>query len=455
MQVHVQIRRLAHRQTAFNLSNPVDLRNLFPSSRDLAIRAFVDNEAASDGRPVEGADKNYGQTVVDGESGIVEDAASDKTVNVTGVLTDDERVSVQTAWDKLLRWSRISFGREQKREAALVESIHKVTVFGGGSFGTAMATVIARNKPEIAVVMLVRDEKLAASITAEHTNTRYFQEFDLPHNITATTNSAEALADSDFVIHAVPVQHSRAFLSQLRDQLPATMPLVSVSKGLEIGTGEMMSEVVVSSLQRPQPFACLSGPSFAVEMMQGNPTALVVASEDLDLPRLTQWLIASPDLRVNTSHDVVGVEIAGALKNVLAIAAGIVEGLDLGHNAMAALVSQGCSEIRWLGEKMGASPATLSGLSGVGDIMLTCFVNLSRNRTVGVRLGSGEKVEDVMSTTSQVAEGVATAGAVVSLARKYHVSMPVLTAVARILDGQSTPRDAVMEVMKLPQVPEV
>ncbi|KAG8100267.1 hypothetical protein GUJ93_ZPchr0013g34889 [Zizania palustris] len=152
---------------------------------------------------------------------------------------------------------------------------------------------------------------------------------------------------------------------------------------------------------------------------------------------------------------VAGVEIAGALKNVLAIAAGIVEGMRLGNNCMAALVAQGCSEIRWLATKMGAKPTTLAGLSGSGDIMLTCFVNLSRNRNVGMRLGSGEKLDKIMNSMNQVAEGVSTAGAVIALAQKYHVKMPVLTAVARIIDNELTPKRAVMELMNLPQVEEV
>jgi glycerol-3-phosphate dehydrogenase (NAD+) len=158
---------------------------------------------------------------------------------------------------------------------------------------------------------------------------------------------------------------------------------------------------------------------------------------------------------VNTSTDVVGVEMSGALKNVLAIAAGIVEGLELGNNAMAALVAQGCAEIRWLAGKLGAKSETLAGLSGTGDIMLTCFVNLSRNRTVGSRLGSGETLEEILGSMNQVAEGVATAGAVVQLARKHRVSLPVLTAVARILEGDVDPKDAVDQIMNLPQVPEV
>ena len=217
-----------------------------------------------------------------------------------------------------------------------------------------------------------------------------------------------------------------------------------------------MSEVIPAGLGRDnQPLAVLSGPTFAVEIMQGLPTGIVAASEDEELALRVQRLFASSCLRVNTSTDVVGVEMSGALKNVLAIAAGIIEGLELGNNAMAALVAQGCAEIRWLAGKMGAKSETLSGLSGTGDIMLTCFVNLSRNRTVGVRLGSGESLEDILGSMTQVAEGVATAGAVMTLARRYKVSLPVLTAVARILEDDLDPATAVEEIMNLPQVPEV
>ena len=188
--------------------------------------------------------------------------------------------------------------------------------------------------------------------------------------------------------------------------------------------------------------------------MASCPTGIVAASKDRNLAKEVQKLFASPVMRVNTSNDVVGVEICGSLKNVLAIAAGIVEGLDLGHNAMAALVAQGCAEIRWLAEKMGAKPETISGLSGLGDIMLTCYGSLSRNRSVGVRLGKGEALSDILASSTQIAEGVATAGVVVSLGRKYRVELPVLTAVAQVLNGHISAAEAVAEIMNLPQVEE-
>jgi len=236
--------------------------------------------------------------------------------------------------------------------------------------------------------------------------------------------------------------------------LPPDVPVISVSKGLEVSTGQMMSEIIPSALQRKQPAVFLSGPSFAREVMDLRPTVVVAASKDAKLARQVQQLLAGPYLRVNTSTDVTGVEICGALKNVLAIAAGIVQGLDLGNNAMAALLSQGCAEIRWLAEKMGAKPATVSGLSGLGDIMLTCYGALSRNRAVGIRLGQGEALQDILESSSQVAEGVSTAAAVVGLGRRYRVALPVLTAVAQVLDGNLSPKEAVDAVMNLPQMEE-
>ena len=292
------------------------------------------------------------------------------------------------------------------------------------------------------------------SINESHVNTRYLPKHTLPPNVRATTDAAAAIAGAAYIVHAVPVQQSFSFLSGLKDVIPPATPILCLSKGLEVSSCRNMSELIPAALGRKQPLAVLSGPTFAVELMDGLPTAIVAASEDAQLAQRVQRLFASSNLRVNTSSDVIGVEMAGALKNVVAIAAGMVEGLQLGNNAMAALVAQGCSEVRWLAEKMGAEPTTLLGLSGVGDIMLTCFVNLSRNRTVGVRLGAGESLEAILSSSTQVAEGVATAGAVVKLARKYRVSLPVLTAVARILDGEMSPRTAVEEIMRLPQIPE-
>ncbi|CAL6431653.1 NAD(P)H-dependent glycerol-3-phosphate dehydrogenase [Bathycoccus prasinos] len=369
-------------------------------------------------------------------------------------ITEKDRKDVSESWEKIMRWKSFVESANKNDEDVLANT-KKVTIMGGGSFGTAMGTLLARNKSDLDVVLLLRNEQEAETINATNRNAKYLPKYELPKNIRATTDAKEALKDSDFIIHAVPTQHSRKFLSSVKDIIDPKTPLLCLSKGLEVGSSLMMSEVIPEALERDQPLCVLSGPTFAVELMQGLPTGIVAASENEALARRVQSLYGSSCLRVNTSTDVVGVEMSGALKNVLAIAAGIVEGLELGNNAMAALVAQGCAEIRWLAGKLGAKSETLAGLSGTGDIMLTCFVNLSRNRTVGSRLGSGETLEEILGSMNQVAEGVATAGAVVQLARKHRVSLPVLTAVARILEGDVDPKDAVDQIMNLPQVPEV
>ncbi|XP_077214192.1 NAD-dependent glycerol-3-phosphate dehydrogenase family protein isoform X1 [Tasmannia lanceolata] len=365
----------------------------------------------------------------------------------------DRRRAVRIAWEKLVRWSRLW---RSKAKTDVLQRTKKVVVLGGGSFGTAMAAQIAGNKAEMEVNMLVRDDHVCRSINKSHYNCKYFPKYKLPENIIATTDAKAALLGADFCLHAVPVQFSSSFLEDISQHVDPKMPFISLSKGLELNTLRTMSQIIPQALGNPgQPFITLSGPSFAVELMRKLPTAMVVASKDKNLASAAQQLIASQNLRISSSSDVTGVEIVGALKNVLAIAAGIVEGMNLGNNCMAALVAQGCSEIRWLATKMGGKSTTLTGLSGTGDIMLTCFVNLSRNRTVGVRLGSGEKLDEILSSMTQVAEGVSTAGAVIALAQKYNVKMPVLTAVARIIDNELTPKKAVLELMSLPQVEEV
>ncbi|XP_021861590.1 glycerol-3-phosphate dehydrogenase [NAD(+)] 2, chloroplastic isoform X2 [Spinacia oleracea] len=362
----------------------------------------------------------------------------------------DRRRVVRIAWEKLVRWSR---SLRSKSRPDVLQRTQKVVVLGGGSFGTAMAAHVAGRKAEMEVNML---GNLLHSTFSYFHGSKYFPNHKLPENLIATTDAKSALQGADFCLHAVPVQFTASFLESIVDYVDPGLPFISLSKGLELNTLRMMSQIIPQALKNPrQPFVALSGPSFASELMNKLPTAMVVASRDKKLVNQVQQLLASERLRINTSSDVTGVEIAGALKNVLAIAAGIVVGMELGNNSMAALVAQGCSEIRWLAKKMGANSATLTGLSGTGDIMLTCFVNLSRNRTVGVRLGSGEKLEDILSSMNQVAEGVTTAGAVISLAQKYNVKMPVLTAVARIIDNELTPQAAVLELMSLPQVEEV
>ncbi|XP_021861591.1 glycerol-3-phosphate dehydrogenase [NAD(+)] 2, chloroplastic isoform X3 [Spinacia oleracea] len=356
----------------------------------------------------------------------------------------DRRRVVRIAWEKLVRWSR---SLRSKSRPDVLQRTQKVVVLGGGSFGTAMAAHVAGRKAEMEVNMLPW---------------LFLREICCiqPFHIFMAVNIFQIISYQKILLPQLTpsllCKFTASFLESIVDYVDPGLPFISLSKGLELNTLRMMSQIIPQALKNPrQPFVALSGPSFASELMNKLPTAMVVASRDKKLVNQVQQLLASERLRINTSSDVTGVEIAGALKNVLAIAAGIVVGMELGNNSMAALVAQGCSEIRWLAKKMGANSATLTGLSGTGDIMLTCFVNLSRNRTVGVRLGSGEKLEDILSSMNQVAEGVTTAGAVISLAQKYNVKMPVLTAVARIIDNELTPQAAVLELMSLPQVEEV
>ncbi|MFQ6647375.1 hypothetical protein Gotur_021091 [Gossypium turneri] len=401
--------------------------------------------------------------------------------------TRDRRKVVRIAWEKLVRWSR---SWRSKAKTDVLERTKKVVVLGGGSFGTAMAAHVANRKAQMEVSMLVRDPAVCRSINENHFNYKYFPEHKLPENVTATSDAKTALLGADYCLHAVPVQFSTSFLEGIAEHVNPGLPFISLSKGLELNTLRMMSQIIPQALKNPrQPFIALSGPSFALEVMNKLPTGNLVqwwwhqktknwpmlfssyclvviygsalqgrGSSFISITaaalhiRLLFFCSCDEVVTSDNLRDVTGVEIAGALKNVLAIAAGIVEGMNLGNNSMAALVAQGCSEIRWLATKMGGKPATITGLSGTGDIMLTCFVNLSRNKRVGVRLGSGEELEDILSSMNQVAEGVSTAGAVIALAQKYNVKMPVLTAVARIMDSELTPKKAVLELMSLPQV---
>ena len=334
----------------------------------------------------------------------------------------------------------------------------KVAVLGGGSFGTSISLLIAQKFPEVPVTLLVRRADQAQEISEGGTNEKYLPGIHLPPNVTASTDPAEVLRGADRVVHAVPLQQTRAALAEYAPHFPRSLQsIVALSKGLELDSGKTVSQVIREGLgpALAQTEICVvSGPSFAVEIAQGCPTSLVAASRDDAALESAQSLLVGPTLRVNTTHDVTGVELCGALKNVLALAAGIIDGMDLGRNAMAGLVAQGCSEIRWLATKMGAEPTTVAGLAGVGDIMLTCFNDMSRNRTVGLRLGRGESLEDILGSTGQVVEGVKTAGVVASLARRHGVYMPVLTAVSVILEGQVSAREAVEEVMNLPQQAE-
>eukprot|EP01094_Clydonella_sp_ATCC50884_P012783 TRINITY_DN23066_c0_g1_i1.p1 TRINITY_DN23066_c0_g1~~TRINITY_DN23066_c0_g1_i1.p1 ORF type:complete len:350 (-),score=114.82 TRINITY_DN23066_c0_g1_i1:187-1236(-) len=325
---------------------------------------------------------------------------------------------------------------------------YKIAVFGGGSFGTALATCLAHNGHT--AVLLTRNEAVVASINETHRNCQYLTAYEVPPLVSATSDAATALAGADYILHCVPVQASPAYLAKLRPLIPPHVPLISASKGLHAETLQYMSEIVPEALGRPQPLAFLSGPSFAKELMERQPTSVVAASEQAELAVQVQRLFVSKSLRVYTSTDVVGVEVGGALKNVFALAAGMAEGLGYGYNTMAMLVTRGCAEMRRLAERMGADPHTLAGLSGIGDLMLTCYGSLSRNRTVGFRLGSGETLQEILDSMKEVVEGIATAKAAVTLAKNYDLDLPIVFTVAAIIKGELEAKEAVHRLMSIP-----
>jgi len=330
----------------------------------------------------------------------------------------------------------------------------RVAIMGGGNFGLAIATVVARRG--VPVTLLVRDQAVADQLNTSHRHPRYMDDITLPHLIRATADPAIALPDATYIIHAVPCQYSRRFLMNVKDHIPAGAPILSVSKGIETESMGFMADILRECLGPDRAYAFLSGPSFAREICEGVVTAVVIASEDPLLADDLADLLSCDNFRVFTTRDVIGVEIGGAVKNVIAIAAGMCEGLGLGTNAMSGLVTRGCSEMRRLGVMLGAKPSTIAGLSGVGDTFGTCFGPLSRNRKFGYRLGQGETMEEILGSTTEVAEGVETSKALVRMIRKdgkgYRLDLkfPILFGVANILEGKQTPRDALTGLMNMP-----
>lgn len=238
----------------------------------------------------------------------------------------------------------------------------RVAVMGGGNFGIALATVCARNG--IPTTLLVRTDDVAEAINSNHCHPRYMSDVILPANIRATTNPATALSDATYIIHAVPCQYSRKFLEGIKQHVPTGTPILSASKGIETSSLGFMADIFKETLGEDRPYAFLSGPSFAREICEGVATAVVIASEDLMLASDLAMLLSDDSFRVFTTQDVIGVEVGGAVKNVIALAAGMCEGLGLGTNAMSGLVTRGCGEMRRLGLTFGAMPSTLAGLSG-------------------------------------------------------------------------------------------
>ncbi|MHC4811408.1 MAG: NAD(P)H-dependent glycerol-3-phosphate dehydrogenase [Planctomycetota bacterium] len=322
----------------------------------------------------------------------------------------------------------------------------KTAVVGGGSWGTALATVLAQQHD---VVVWAREPEVVDSINERHVNARYQSDLELPHNIRATGDLRAAMADAGLVTVVVPSQFVRGVMREVADDVPIGVPIVSASKGIENKTLATMEEVLTDVLPRAVhgELAFLSGPSFARETIQQMATAVTVAARVPKVAAEVQAAFSTPYFRCYTTEDVVGVELGGALKNVVAIAAGAADGLGLGHNSRAALMTRALAEIGRLAQHLGANPLTLSGLAGMGDLVLTCTGGLSRNRHVGVQIGKGRTLQEIIDEMHQVAEGVRTAESVYQLAVRAGVEMPICAEVYRMLYEDKPPAQAVADLM--------
>jgi glycerol-3-phosphate dehydrogenase (NAD(P)+) len=312
--------------------------------------------------------------------------------------------------------------------------VSRCGVIGAGAWGTALADVLARNGHEVRLWAYESD--VVDSINTKHENTRFLAGHSLSPTVVATTSLAEAAAQPDLIALATPSHLLRSILHLARTYIRRDTPIVVASKGIEKETLCLMTEVVEQEIARATVVG-LSGPSFAAEVVQCQPTAVVVASTDSEAAEFAQRTFSSAYFRTYTHTDVKGVELGGALKNVMAVATGISEGLGLGFNARAALITRGLAEMTRLGVALGAEQSTFAGLAGLGDLVLTCTGSLSRNRAVGLELGKGRRLDEVLREKETVAEGVITAESARQLARREGVEMPIVETVNRVLfDGQ-------------------
>ena len=328
----------------------------------------------------------------------------------------------------------------------------RIAIIGAGAFGTSLACVARRAGSD--AVIWARDPAIAESIDAGRGNPIYLPDIPLEPGIGATTDMTQALGGADAVLLVVPSQFLRATTETVAANLPAGVPVVLCAKGIERGTCAMMTEVVAETLPGA-PVAVLSGPTFAKEVALGLPTAVTLATTDVALGETLVGLIGATTFRPYLSDDPVGAEIGGAVKNVIAIACGIMVGRGLGDNARAATMTRGLAEVVRLGRAMGARGETLMGLSGIGDLSLTCGGMLSRNLTLGIALGEGRSLDDILGERRSVTEGVATAESVVELATRRNVDMPISRAVDRIVNGGAAIDKTIAEVLARPFRPEL
>jgi glycerol-3-phosphate dehydrogenase (NAD(P)+) len=324
----------------------------------------------------------------------------------------------------------------------------RITVLGAGAWGTALALSLDRRTGH-EIVLWCHSPALAEQLNDHGENLPYLPGFTLPAGIVVTSDLPGAIFEADIILCVMPSQHLRGVISHIAPLLTRDQILVSASKGLEDATLLRMSQVIASVTDNP--VAVLSGPSFAQEVALGCPTALVAAAHDPAIALIIQREFSSPTLRVYTNDDIPGVELGGALKNVIALASGVVHGLNLGHNSAAALVTRGIAEITRLAIACGGHRQTLAGLSGIGDLVLTCTGSLSRNRSVGIELGRGRHLPDILEGLhGKVAEGIRSTTGALGLAARYGVEMPITEQVDAILHHDKNPKDAMRELMARP-----
>ena len=321
----------------------------------------------------------------------------------------------------------------------------RIGVLGSGSWGTALAVHLSHTGHDVR--LWARDAALATDMAARRVNDSYLPGITLPQSLSATADMDRALDGVQFVVIAVPSHGVRDVARLANPFLPPACSIVSATKGLEEGTLLRMSQVLRQELAAAGEIVVLSGPSFASELARGCPTAIVAAGESSAVVEAVMAHFRSPAMRLYGSRDVVGVELGGSLKNIIAIAAGVVEGLGLGHNALAALITRGLAELSRLAVALGAQRDTLAGLAGLGDLVLTCTGDLSRNRRVGLALAKGESLQHILASTKMVAEGVRTTEAALALSAKHGIELPIAREMSDVLAGRTDPKTAIRNLM--------
>jgi glycerol-3-phosphate dehydrogenase (NAD(P)+) len=326
----------------------------------------------------------------------------------------------------------------------------KIAIIGAGAWGTAISIVLGRSTRHT-IMLWAYEKEVRESIESNRINSVFLPGRTIPEAVRSTDNFAEALSGAEIVVTAMPSQHCRRLFQQMVPHLVPQTLVVSATKGLEEKTLLRMSEVicqVAGEAKTDCRVGAMSGPTFAAEVARGDPTAITIASQDAGLAAIVQREFSDPAFRVYTNEDVVGVELGGSLKNIIAIAAGVCHGLNLGHNSVAALITRGLAEITRLAVACGGRAETLSGLAGLGDLVLTCTGALSRNRSVGVELGRGRKLPEIVSGMhGMVAEGIFTTNAAVQLAKIRSVEMPITEQMHAVLNEGKSPRDAIQSLM--------